>query len=67
MNNTLKFDQKAFEAWFVANAQAIYDLTGVAHYNALNIGLLKLIFTQEQRIAALEAKPKRKKKEATNG
>lgn len=49
----------------------IYDLTGVAHYNAANVGLLKMIFMIQKQIDELKAKPKvgrpKKKKEMVDG
>lgn len=62
MDAAFKFDRYEFEAWFIKNADDLYALTGIAHYNATNIGLLKLVFMLEQRIAKLEQPKSRKKK-----
>lgn len=61
MGDAFNFDKPAFEEWFTKNAESIYLLTGIAHYNAANIGLLKMIFMLEQRISTLEQKRTRKK------
>ncbi len=65
------FNKEEYEDWFKTNAQMIYDLTGVAHYNAANVGLLKMIFMIQKQIDELKAKPKvgrpKKKKEMVDG
>lgn len=65
----MNFNKLEFEKWFTDNVELIYELTGVAHYNASNTGLLKLIFIQDQRIKKLEDKANKKRttKVKTNG
>ena len=57
----MNFNKLEFEKWFTDNVDLIYKLTGIAHYNASNTGLLKFIFIQDQRIKKLEDKVSKKR------
>lgn len=48
------FDKQLFEEWFVRNVDTIYQSTGIAHYNAQSVGLVKLLFLQQLQIDQLQ-------------
>lgn len=48
------FDQEAFKQWYKSQAQDIFAITGVAHWNAPDSRFLKILYMQELRIKQLE-------------
>lgn len=48
------FDQEAFKQWYKSQAEDIFKITGVAHWNAPDARFLKILYMQELRIRQLE-------------
>lgn len=48
------FNQEDFKQWYKSQAQDIFDITGVAHWNAPDSRFLKILYMQELRIKQLE-------------
>lgn len=48
-------DQAKFQQWFIDNIDVIYPATGIVHYNASNVGMLKLLFLQQMQIEQLQS------------
>lgn len=49
-----EFNKQDFDQWFVDNVDVIYKATGIAHYNAQDVGIVKLLFLQQLQIAQLQ-------------
>lgn len=48
------FDQEEFKKWYKSQAQEIFNVTGIAHWNANDARFLKILYIQEMRIRELE-------------
>jgi hypothetical protein len=48
------FDQEDFKNWYKSQAQEIFNITGIAHWNANDSRFLKILYLQEIRIRKLE-------------
>jgi hypothetical protein len=48
------FDQEDFKKWYKSQAQEIFEITGIAHWNAHDARFLKILYIQEMRIRELE-------------
>lgn len=49
-----EFNKQEFDQWFIDNVDAIYKATGIAHYNAQDVGIVKMLFLQQLQINQLE-------------
>lgn len=48
------FNQEDFKTWYKSQAQDIFGITGIAHWNAPDSRFLKILYVQEMRIRELE-------------
>lgn len=54
MEGYKNFNPEAFKQWYNSQAQELFDITGIAHWNAPDARFLKILYIQEQRIKQLE-------------
>lgn len=67
MSHYKNFNQEEFKQWYKSQAQEIFNVTGIAHWNANDARFLKILYLQELRINQLEEKLNKKTRKKKDG